>query len=66
MREEPLHLLPRHLRKAFEKMLDVHIEGDLCPVCRFRLKKEFDGRYEDVPVITVDFSKRDCQSIGVI
>ncbi|KFI21879.1 serine protein kinase [Nitrosococcus oceani] len=66
MREEPLHLLPRHLRKEFEKMLDVHIEGDLCPVCRFRLKEEFDGRYEDVPVITVDFSKRDRRGIGVV
>lgn len=66
MREEPLHLLPRHLRKEFEKMLDAHIEGDLCPVCRFRLKEEFDGRYEDVPVITADFSKRDRRGIGVV
>src|SRR5262249_25542496 len=41
MNEEPLHLLPRHLRKEFEKMLGVNIEGDLCPVCRFRLKEEF-------------------------
>ncbi len=24
-------------------MLGVHIEGDLCPVCRFRLKEEFGG-----------------------
>jgi serine protein kinase len=66
MREEPLHLLPRHLRKEFEKMLEVHIEGDLCPVCRFRLKEEFDGRYEEVPVVTVDFSKRDRRGIGVV
>ena len=29
--------------KEFEKMLGVHIEGDLCPVCRFRLKDEFGG-----------------------
>src|SRR5216684_3045000 len=47
MAEEPLHLIPRHLRKEFEKMLGVHIEGDLCPVCRFRLKEEFGGRYEE-------------------
>jgi serine protein kinase len=39
MSEEPLHLLPRHLRREFEKMLGVHIEGDLCPVCRFHLKE---------------------------
>jgi serine protein kinase len=41
MSEEPLHLLPRHLRREFEKMLGVKIEGDLCPVCRFRDKVFF-------------------------
>ena len=46
MNEEPLHLIPRHLRREFEKMLGVHIEGDLCPVCRYRLKVEFNQRYE--------------------
>ena len=51
MFEEPLHLIPRHLRKEFEKMLGVHIEGDLCPVCRFRLKEEFGGKYEEFPVV---------------
>jgi len=35
MYEDPLHLIPRHLRKEFEKMLNVKIEGDICPVCRF-------------------------------
>ena len=50
MFEEPLHLIPRHLRREFEKMLGVHIEGDLCPVCRYRLKAEFNGRYQEFPV----------------
>lgn len=66
MAEEPLHLIPRHLRKEFEKMLDVHIEGDLCPVCRYRLKNEFGGHYEEVPVITVPFSKHDRRGIGIV
>ncbi|QKT04472.1 serine protein kinase [Ectothiorhodospiraceae bacterium 2226] len=66
MREEPLHLIPRHLRKEFEKMLDVHIEGELCPVCRHRLKEEFNGRYEDVPVVTVTFSKHERRGVGVV
>src|SRR4029453_13880777 len=65
MFEEPLHLIPRHLRKEFEKMLGVHIEGDLCPVCRFRLKEEFSGRYEEVPISTQNFSKRNRIGIGV-
>ncbi len=66
MLEEPLHLIPRHLRKEFENMLGVHIEGDLCPTCRFRLKEEFDGRYEEVPVVMMSFSKRNRKGIGVV
>ncbi|MFN8626974.1 MAG: serine protein kinase [Candidatus Binatia bacterium] len=66
MAEEPLHLIPRHLRREFEKMLGIHIEGDLCPVCRFRLKEEFGGRYEEVPVVTRLFSKRNRVGIGVV
>ncbi len=66
MFEEPLHLLPRHLRKEFEKMLGVNIEGDLCPVCRFRLKEEFSTRYEEFPVVTREFSKRNRVGIGVV
>jgi len=66
MFEEPLHLIPRHLRKEFEKMIGVHIEGDLCPVCRYRLKEEFGGRYEEVPVVSKTFSKRNRVGIGVV
>src|SRR5438876_7804179 len=66
MFEEPLHLIPRHLRKEFEKMLGLHIEGDLCPVCRFRLREEFGGRYEEFPVVTVSYSKRNRKGIGVV
>ncbi len=66
MFEEPLHLIPRHLRKEFEKMLDVHIEGDLCPVCRYRLKDEMKGRYEEFPVVTMEFSKRARTGIGIV
>ncbi len=66
MFEEPLHLIPRHLRKEFEKMLNVHIEGDLCPVCRYRLKEELNGRYEEFPVATMEFSKRARVGIGIV
>ncbi len=66
MHEEPLHLIPRHLRKEFAKMLGTHIEGDLCPVCHFRLEEEYGGRYEEVPVATVAFSKRHRIGIGVV
>lgn len=66
MAEEPLHLIPKHLRGQFERMLDVHVEGELCPVCRYRLKEEFKGRYEDVPVTRVTFSRHDRRGIGVV
>ncbi|MGB8414629.1 MAG: hypothetical protein WCE23_17580 [Candidatus Binatus sp.] len=66
MNEEPLHLVPRHLRREFEKMLGVHIEGDLCPVCRYRLKSEFNNRYEEFPVVARSFSKRNRVGVGVV
>ena len=66
MFEEPLHLLPRHLRREFEKMLGVKIEGDLCPVCRFRLKEQYSEHYEEVPVVTAVYSKRNRVGIGVV
>lgn len=66
MREEPLHLIPKHLRGEFEKLLDIKIEGDLCPVCRYRLKNEYHGQYERFPVETVDFSIRSRKGVGVV
>jgi serine protein kinase len=66
MYEEPLHLVPRHLRKEFSKMLGIEIEGDLCPVCRYRLKEDFQGKWEEVPVRTYDFSIRAKRGVGVV
>ena len=66
MNEEPLHLVPRHLRKEFSKMLGVEIEGDLCPVCRYRLKEEYRGKWDDFPVHTQDFSIRAKRGVGVV
>lgn len=66
IREEPLHLIPKHLRPLFEEILGVKIEGDLCPVCRFRLKNEFKGNYEIFPVVTTDFSIRSRKGVGVV
>jgi serine protein kinase len=63
---DPLTLIPRHLRPAFEEMLGVKIEGDLNPVTRHRLLEEFGGRYEEMPVRTIGFSKRGRRGIGVV
>jgi serine protein kinase len=66
MNEDPLHLIPRHLRQEFEKMLGVKIEGDLCPVCRYRLKEEFKGKWEEYPVTSREFSRRGRVGVGVV
>lgn len=66
MNEEPLHLVPRHLRKEFSKMLDTEIEGDLCPVCRYKLKTEYDNKWENMPVVAQSFSMRSKRGVGVV
>ncbi|MBE6067569.1 MAG: PrkA family serine protein kinase [Clostridium lundense] len=66
MREEPLHLIPKHLRKQFEEELGIKIEGDLCPVCRYKLLHEYKGEYEKFPIEKVDFSIRSRKGIGVV
>lgn len=66
MHEEPLHLLPKHLRPAFEKMLDATIEGSLCPICRHHLEHEYGGRYEEMPVVAKPFSIQHRIGIGTV
>ncbi len=63
---EPLHLIPRHLRKEFSKMLGIQIEGDLNPITRHRLKEEFQGRWEEMPIRTYEFSVRARRGVGVV
>lgn len=66
MREDPLHLVPAGLRPAFEELLGVRIEGELCPVCSYRLEHEFTGEYERFPVVQRGFSIRARQGIAVV
>lgn len=62
----PLCLIPRHLRPAFEDMLGVRIEGDIDPITRWRLINEYKGEYEKMPVVTMAFSIRARRGIGVV
>jgi serine protein kinase len=66
MHGEPLHLIPRHLRKEFGKMLGIQIEGDLNPVVRHRLKEEYNGKWEEMPIRTYEFSIRARRGVGVV
>tara|TARA_R110000824_G_scaffold24322_2_gene85837 strand:- start:402 stop:2342 length:1941 start_codon:yes stop_codon:yes gene_type:complete len=64
--EEPLHLIPRSLRKKFQEIYGIRIEGDLCPVCRFRLTEDFDNDYAAMPITQSSFSVRGRRGVGVV
>ncbi len=64
MYEEPLHLIPSQLRPDIERELGVRIEGNLCPHCQMRLKTEFEGDIENVPVERVMLSEDNRIGIG--
>ncbi|QBS37375.1 protein prkA [Thermaerobacter sp. FW80] len=64
MHEEPLHLIPEPLRPQVSRELGVHIEGSLCPVCRYRLEHDYGGDVERFPVQRIVFSEADRVGIG--
>jgi serine protein kinase len=64
--EEPLHLVPRSLRTKFHEIYGIQIEGDLCPVCRYRLKEEFDNDYTAMYISQSSFSVRGRRGVGVV
>ncbi|MFC4410133.1 PrkA family serine protein kinase [Chungangia koreensis] len=64
MHEDPLHLIPSHLRDDFAKEYGVRIEGSLSPLNTMRLEKEYDGRIEDVLVERIFFSEDRRVGIG--
>ncbi|HMM43399.1 MAG TPA: protein prkA [Thermomicrobiales bacterium] len=64
MHEDPMHLIPDALRPEVEREYGLHIEGDLCPYCRWRLENEFDDRPETMPVRRITFSEKHRVGIG--
>ncbi|MGG3804973.1 PrkA family serine protein kinase [Metabacillus fastidiosus] len=64
MHEDPLHLIPHHLRDDFYKQYGVRIEGNLSPLNVMRLEQEYGGRIEDVIVERVFFSEDKRVGIG--
>ncbi len=64
MHEEPLHLIPEELRGSFKEQFGIHIEGDLDPVDAYRLKHEWGGKIDDVPVERISLSERERRGIG--
>jgi len=64
MHEEPLHLLPAELRAEVLAKDGIHVEGDLCPYCRWRCRQEWAGDVGAVPVERLTFSEKDRLGIG--
>ncbi|AIW29171.1 serine/threonine protein kinase PrkA [Bacillus velezensis] len=64
MHEDPLHLIPHHLRDDFYREYGIRIEGSLSPLNVMRLEEEYGGRIEDVKVERVFFSEDKRTGIG--
>ncbi|KAB7704891.1 protein prkA [Bacillus aerolatus] len=64
MHEDPLHLIPAHLRADFYQEYGIRIEGNLSPLNTMRLQEEFGGRIEDVLVERIFFSEDKRVGIG--
>lgn len=64
MHEEPLNLIPKSLREEFTKEFGVKVESNLCPSCRVRLKEDFNGDIEKMPVERIVFSEEARVGIG--
>ncbi|SES42621.1 PrkA family serine protein kinase [Salipaludibacillus aurantiacus] len=57
MHEDPLHLVPHHMRKDFHKEYGIRVEGNLSPLNMMRLEQDYDGRIEDVMVERIFLSE---------
>jgi len=64
MHEDPLHLIPHHLRADFFEEYGVRIEGNLSPLNMMRLEQDYGGRIEDVLVERIFFSEDKRTGIG--
>lgn len=64
MNEDPLHLIPLHLREEFQDEFGIKVEGNLSPLNMMRLEQEYSGRIEDVIVERIFFSEDKRTGIG--
>ncbi|MBS4218170.1 PrkA family serine protein kinase [Bacillus sp. FJAT-49711] len=64
MHEDPLHLIPLHLRDDFYEEYGIRIEGNLSPLNTMRLEEEYGGRLEDVQIERIFFSEDKRVGIG--
>jgi serine protein kinase len=66
MHEEPLHLVPDHLRPRVHEETGVNITNHLCPVCAWRLREEYEGDFLSFPIERIFLSERERIGIGTL
>jgi serine protein kinase len=59
LNEDPLHLLSESARQELRKEYGIHIEGQLCPVCSYRLREDYQGDISKVRVKRIFLSESD-------
>ncbi|QFT88103.1 PrkA AAA domain protein [Bacillus sp. THAF10] len=64
MHEDPLHLIPHHLRDDFYQEYGIRVEGNLSPLNMMRLEKEYGGRIEDMLIERIFLSENQRVGIG--
>lgn len=64
MHEDPLHLIPNHLREDFFQEFGIRVEGNLSPLNTMRLQEEYGGRIEDVLIERIFFSEDKRVGVG--
>ncbi|MFJ8263828.1 PrkA family serine protein kinase [Rummeliibacillus sp. NPDC094406] len=64
MHEDPLHLIPHHLRNDFFEEYGIRVEGNLSPLNTMRLEQEYYGHIENVMVERIFFSEDKRVGIG--
>ncbi|CAM4069755.1 PrkA family serine protein kinase [Lederbergia lenta] len=64
MHENPLNMIPEHLRDDFYEEYGIRIEGNLSPLNTMRLEQDYGGRIEDVLVERIFFSEDKRVGIG--
>ncbi|KMY45583.1 protein prkA [Bacillus sp. FJAT-27916] len=64
MHEDPLHLIPTHLRNDFFDEYGIRVEGNLSPLNMMRLEKDYHNRIEDMPVERIFLSEDKRVGVG--
>ncbi|MDP3772366.1 MAG: protein prkA [bacterium] len=62
--EDPLNLIPHALRGEFQEETNIHVEGELCPLCAVTLREQYQGDIYQVPVRRIFFSEKERCGIG--